>query len=1183
MFPSSGLFARINCPFVKRGLCERPNCLYRHATNARDMFGTSSKSSIFGAAAHSAGYGSSMNDETRDDCVQELERINREIETIRHEVKQEQRRLSCYQTVQTNDKNTVPDFSVSKPETAGKHVDSSSYGLSPCTDSTKIYSQARKYVVDNSKPRTDLEYDPLSNFSANLCSYSSSCKEQKVKKDQGLKRLRNNVPCNQDMPHTHQAPLSRSPSPEPPDDSNEDDMLIIDIPLSPEKKRGRAEKLDCVDGKSQDAEEELKKANTVPVLLNSPPSCFVNAELSEDTSGSKVKANKVDDNCDAENSSAKYIVNICENKEFEITPGKSVVDLTGCLEDRRSESQGSTCFQVTEAEVENSAQPTGLSATADQQDLNWNNLVVEEERNTSQVEWSQWELPCSAEKMNPLQPCDFPLKNSLVRKAPFAHSDSPCRQQGEYAQTTEQPALNNDQNHQPPRKMLQSLVPESQKMLSKGQIQSKAVIHHTSSVSGSSQFQAQVLSSSVDLNLTNRAEADNEEVIIISSSSDEEEEFNYSEVELSDSDPEEECYRIFMEANNEEKRNEELPSTSVSAMDMEKSDPNITPQAFPGKKRVAHEAKHTESLGKSRPQPQVLVPFHGPVASGFGSKPSITPKMQQVQQTASRLTNSAKNGQAFVSSTCQKKPEMVTTPSAWTETQRTLQPAPVQSAYMNYIPFGTTVIDVGNTLHLILPEGTFPLPVSSSTSPVTSVLTPINQVKQTYHPPGLIPVQRCRTTAPVLIPPLARKPSLSPAFDLAQSNPAIFTTPQPAVHAAAAKPVSTRRKLKQQCEASKDKVPHDVRQHYVNLFTKEFIKTTATVNDAFQKALAEERTVYNRSGNKLRYQSVAVNALKRLRNQSVAAAKGVNEGNSQRSKDDAALYESLMDYILTEEKMIESNYPVQHPEKPGCAVLFADNKKGNTDPLKRICCRCGTTYSVSQTGKHVRKEECNYHYGKGVENKVPGGVETRYSCCDAVMGAPGCQVFKLHVDNSLSLDGFVSTGPRSFSDTGCPGIYSLDCETCYTIHGLELSRVTVVNSSLQVIYDTFVRPDSEVIDYNTRFSGINEEDVKGIHTSLREVQETLLSFIHADTILIGHGLEADLCALKLLHGTVVDISVVFPHRLGPPHRLTLKNLTAEYLRRIIQESVCGHDTAEDATACMELMLWKVKEDGKLKK
>lgn len=99
--------------------------------------------------------------------------------------------------------------------------------------------------------------------------------------------------------------------------------------------------------------------------------------------------------------------------------------------------------------------------------------------------------------------------------------------------------------------------------------------------------------------------------------------------------------------------------------------------------------------------------------------------------------------------------------------------------------------------------------------------------------------------------------------------------------------------------------------------------------------------------------------------------------------------------------------------------------------LKRICCRCGSTYSVSQSGKHVRKEECNYHYGKGVENRgqrelhlqtwsftwfswwiprflkvtsfswsaVPGGVETRYSCCQGVMGAPACQLFKVEVQS----------------------------------------------------------------------------------------------------------------------------------------------------------------------------------------
>lgn len=48
-----------------------------------------------------------------------------------------------------------------------------------------------------------------------------------------------------------------------------------------------------------------------------------------------------------------------------------------------------------------------------------------------------------------------------------------------------------------------------------------------------------------------------------------------------------------------------------------------------------------------------------------------------------------------------------------------------------------------------------------------------------------------------------------------------------------------------------------------------------------------------------------------------------------------------------------------------------------------------------------------------------------------------------------------------------------------------------------------------------RFSGISEEDVKGNQTSLKKVQETLLSFISADTILIGHSLEKDLCLLKV--------------------------------------------------------------------
>lgn len=115
--------------------------------------------------------------------------------------------------------------------------------------------------------------------------------------------------------------------------------------------------------------------------------------------------------------------------------------------------------------------------------------------------------------------------------------------------------------------------------------------------------------------------------------------------------------------------------------------------------------------------------------------------------------------------------------------------------------------------------------------------------------------------------------------------------------------IPTKRKAKGRSEVGV-KVPHDVRQRYVNLFVEEFLKTSATVQDAFEKvcekkenrcasslwhtmvykysfffspfllqALAEEKTLFDRSVNKLKYLSIAVNALKRLKNQNAAPAK----------------------------------------------------------------------------------------------------------------------------------------------------------------------------------------------------------------------------------------------------------------------------------------------------------------------
>ena len=40
--------------------------------------------------------------------------------------------------------------------------------------------------------------------------------------------------------------------------------------------------------------------------------------------------------------------------------------------------------------------------------------------------------------------------------------------------------------------------------------------------------------------------------------------------------------------------------------------------------------------------------------------------------------------------------------------------------------------------------------------------------------------------------------------------------------------------------------------------------------------------------------------------------------------------------------------------------------------------------------------------------------------------------------------------------------------------------------------------------------------------------------------------------LQLIHSTVVDTSVVFPHRLGAPYKRALRTLMADFLQRIIQ-------------------------------
>lgn len=48
-------------------------------------------------------------------------------------------------------------------------------------------------------------------------------------------------------------------------------------------------------------------------------------------------------------------------------------------------------------------------------------------------------------------------------------------------------------------------------------------------------------------------------------------------------------------------------------------------------------------------------------------------------------------------------------------------------------------------------------------------------------------------------------------------------------------------------------------------------------------------------------------------------------------------------------------------------------------------------------------------------------------------------------------------------------MFAVDCEMCYTAKGQELTRISVVDESMTLVYDAIVKPDLPIIDYVTRY------------------------------------------------------------------------------------------------------------------
>uniref|UniRef100_A0A4X1VFQ0 Exonuclease domain-containing protein n=1 Tax=Sus scrofa TaxID=9823 RepID=A0A4X1VFQ0_PIG len=171
---------------------------------------------------------------------------------------------------------------------------------------------------------------------------------------------------------------------------------------------------------------------------------------------------------------------------------------------------------------------------------------------------------------------------------------------------------------------------------------------------------------------------------------------------------------------------------------------------------------------------------------------------------------------------------------------------------------------------------------------------------------------------------------------------------------------------------------------------------------------------------------------------------------------------------------------------------------------------------------------------------------------------------------------------ENFVPTKCNGsitdnspLFGLDCEMCLTSKGRELTRISLVAEGGCCVMDELVKPDNKIVDYLTSFSGITKKILNPVTTKLKDVQRQLKALLPPDAVLVGHSLDLDLRALKMIHPYVIDTSLLYVREQG--RRFKLKFLAKTILGKDIQcPDRLGHDAIEDARTTLELARYFLK-------
>jgi DNA polymerase III epsilon subunit-like protein len=163
---------------------------------------------------------------------------------------------------------------------------------------------------------------------------------------------------------------------------------------------------------------------------------------------------------------------------------------------------------------------------------------------------------------------------------------------------------------------------------------------------------------------------------------------------------------------------------------------------------------------------------------------------------------------------------------------------------------------------------------------------------------------------------------------------------------------------------------------------------------------------------------------------------------------------------------------------------------------------------------------------------------------------------------------------------------TLDCEMAGIAGGASEAIFLCVTDYLTgtILINHFIYPTEKITQMRSSIHGISKstldsavqqgQALSGWNGARRE----LWKYIDDSTILVGHALENELDALRIIHPRIVDSGILARSAVGIPRiRWGLKTLCSELLGMDIRKDKGGiHDCMEDVMATREVVLFCVR-------